>query len=64
MKFPINEPAEGKRKIGIDEYLSFMKGAGVQHIAIEIEDILATVGELRKRGSSFDRAGRRITKTF
>ncbi len=53
VKFPINEPAEGKRKSQIDEYLEFYEGAGVQHIAIETKDILHTVGELRKRGVEF-----------
>lgn len=53
IKFPINEPAEGKRKSQIDEYLEFYEGAGVQHIAIETKDIIHTVGELRKRGVEF-----------
>jgi 4-hydroxyphenylpyruvate dioxygenase len=53
IKFPINEPAEGKRKSQIDEYLEFYKGAGVQHVAIATNDIIHTVGELRKRGVEF-----------
>jgi len=53
VKFPINEPAEGRRKSQIDEYLEFYEGAGVQHIAIETKDIIHTVGELRKRGVEF-----------
>lgn len=53
IKFPINEPAEGKKKSQIDEYLDFYKGPGVQHIAIATEDILHTVSELRKRGVEF-----------
>lgn len=53
IKFPINEPAEGKRKSQIDEYLDFYDGAGVQHIAVATNDILHTVSELRKRGVEF-----------
>lgn len=53
VKFPINEPAEGKKKSQIEEYLDFYHGAGVQHIAIETDDIIFTVGELRKRGVEF-----------
>jgi 4-hydroxyphenylpyruvate dioxygenase len=53
IKFPINEPAEGKKKSQIEEYLDFYHGAGVQHIAIETYDIIATVGELRRRGIEF-----------
>ncbi len=53
IKFPINEPAEGKKKSQIEEYLDFYHGAGVQHIAIEVENIIETVGELRKRGVEF-----------
>ena len=50
-KFPINEPASGKKKSQIEEYLDFYhKGPGVQHIAIATDDILFTVGELRRRG--------------
>ncbi len=50
IKFPINEPAEGKKKSQIEEYIEFYKGAGVQHIAVEVESIIETVGELRRRG--------------
>ena len=53
VKFPINEPAKGKKKSQIDEYLEFYKSGGVQHIALLTEDILATVAELRKRGVEF-----------
>jgi 4-hydroxyphenylpyruvate dioxygenase len=53
IKFPINEPASGKKKSQIEEYLDFYKGAGVQHIAIATDDIIHTVGELRKRGVEF-----------
>jgi 4-hydroxyphenylpyruvate dioxygenase len=53
IKFPINEPAEGKKKSQIDEYLQFYNGAGVQHIAIATDDIIMTVGELRSRGIEF-----------
>jgi 4-hydroxyphenylpyruvate dioxygenase len=53
VKFPINEPAEGKKKSQIDEYLEFYKGAGVQHIAIITNDVIKTVTELQKRGVDF-----------
>lgn len=53
IKFPINEPAQGKKKSQIEEYLDFYKGAGVQHIAIATDDIIHTVSELRKRGVEF-----------
>ncbi|MBX2970330.1 MAG: 4-hydroxyphenylpyruvate dioxygenase [Cyclobacteriaceae bacterium] len=53
IKFPINEPAQGKKKSQIEEYLDFYRGAGVQHIAIATDDIIHTVGELRKRGVEF-----------
>jgi 4-hydroxyphenylpyruvate dioxygenase len=53
IKFPINEPAEGKKKSQIDEYLEFYEGAGVQHIAVATDDIAHTVGELRRRGMEF-----------
>jgi 4-hydroxyphenylpyruvate dioxygenase len=53
VKFPINEPAEGKRKSQIDEYLEFYEGAGAQHIAVATRDIVATVAELRRRGVEF-----------
>jgi 4-hydroxyphenylpyruvate dioxygenase len=53
VKFPINEPAEGRHKSQIDEYLEFYEGAGAQHIALATRDIVATVGELSARGVSF-----------
>lgn len=53
VKFPINEPADGKKKSQIEEYIEFYKSAGVQHIAIATDDIISTVGELRKRGVEF-----------
>ena len=53
VKFPINEPAEGKRKSQIEEYLDFYHSPGVQHIAIATNDIRATVTELRRRGVEF-----------
>jgi 4-hydroxyphenylpyruvate dioxygenase len=53
IKFPINEPAEGKRKSQIDEYLEFYGGPGAQHIALTTTDIVRTVGELQKRGIRF-----------
>lgn len=53
IKFPINEPAAGKRKSQIDEYLDFYRGAGVQHIAVATKDIISTVSELRSRGVEF-----------
>lgn len=53
VKFPINEPAEGKKKSQIEEYIDFYKGAGVQHIAIATDDIIHTVAEMRKRGVEF-----------
>ena len=53
VKFPINEPAEGKKKSQIEEYLDFYNGAGVQHIAVATHDIVHTVSELRNRGVDF-----------
>jgi 4-hydroxyphenylpyruvate dioxygenase len=53
VKFPINEPAEGKKKSQIEEYLDFYKGAGIQHIAVATDDILSTVKEMTKRGIEF-----------
>ena len=53
IKFPINEPADGKKKSQIEEYLDFYQGAGVQHIAVATDDILATVQKLRDRGVDF-----------
>jgi 4-hydroxyphenylpyruvate dioxygenase len=53
IKFPINEPAEGKRKSQIQEYLEFYNGPGVQHLAILTEDIVSTVATLKKNGVEF-----------
>ncbi|MEJ7809822.1 MAG: 4-hydroxyphenylpyruvate dioxygenase [Gemmatimonadaceae bacterium] len=53
IKFPINEPAQGRKKSQIDEYLEFYHGAGVQHIAIATADIVSTVTALRDRGVEF-----------
>ena len=53
VKFPINEPAEGKRKSQIDEYLDYYEGAGAQHIAVATRDIVQTVEELSRRGVKF-----------
>lgn len=52
-KFPINEPAEGKKKSQIEEYLEFYEGEGVQHIAVATKDILSTVTSLKARGVEF-----------
>lgn len=52
-KFPINEPAEGKKKSQIEEYLEFYEGEGVQHIAVATKDIIKTVIELKSRGVEF-----------
>jgi 4-hydroxyphenylpyruvate dioxygenase len=53
IKFPINEPAQGKRKSQIEEYLDFYRGAGVQHIAVSTTNIVRTVTELTARGVEF-----------
>jgi 4-hydroxyphenylpyruvate dioxygenase len=53
VKFPLNEPAEGKRKSQIDEYLEFYEGAGAQHIAVATRDIVGTVAQMRRRGVEF-----------
>ena len=53
IKFPINEPAAGKKKSQIDEYLEFYRGPGVQHIAIATDDIVKTVRTLKARGVEF-----------
>jgi 4-hydroxyphenylpyruvate dioxygenase len=53
IKFPINEPAEGKRKSQIEEYLEFFGGPGVQHVALQSEDIVRTVEALQERGIVF-----------
>ncbi len=53
IKFPINEPAPGKKKSQVDEYLEFYEGEGVQHIAVATDDIIDTVTKLRDRGVEF-----------
>jgi len=53
VKFPLNEPAAGKKKSQIDEYLEFYRGPGVQHLALATQDICATVDALRARGVQF-----------
>ena len=53
IKFPINEPAEGRKKSQIDEYLEFYRGPGVQHLALATDDIIATVTRLRGHGVEF-----------
>jgi 4-hydroxyphenylpyruvate dioxygenase len=53
VKFPINEPAPGKRKSQIDEYLEFYGGPGVQHIALATDDIAATVTAMKTAGVEF-----------
>jgi 4-hydroxyphenylpyruvate dioxygenase len=53
VKFPINEPAEGRRKSQIEEYLQFYGGPGVQHIALATDDIVETVSRLRRQGVEF-----------
>jgi 4-hydroxyphenylpyruvate dioxygenase len=53
VKFPINEPAEGRRKSQIEEYLDFYQGPGVQHMALATKDILATVSKLKEQGVEF-----------
>ncbi|MEO7368749.1 MAG: 4-hydroxyphenylpyruvate dioxygenase [Gemmatimonadaceae bacterium] len=53
IKFPINEPAAGKKKSQIDEYLEFYDGPGVQHIAMATDDIITTVRDMKSRGVEF-----------
>jgi 4-hydroxyphenylpyruvate dioxygenase len=53
VKFPINEPAQGRKKSQIDEYLEFYRGPGVQHMALATDDIIGTVTALRDRGVEF-----------
>ena len=53
VKFPINEPAHGKRKSQIEEYLEYYRGLGVQHIAMATDNIIETVGTLRRQGVDF-----------
>ena len=63
-KFPINEPAQGKRKSQIDEYIEYYKGAGAEHIALATRDIVDCVSALRKAASSSSRSPSRITPTY
>jgi len=58
VKFPLNEPAEGRRKSQIEEYLDFYQGPGVQHIAMATDDIVDTVSRLRNQGVEFLRVPR------
>ena len=60
VKFPINEPAEGKKKSQIEEYLDFYRSPGVQHIAMATDDIVKSVDALRQRGVRFIR----VPKTY
>jgi 4-hydroxyphenylpyruvate dioxygenase len=53
IKFPINEPAKGKRKSQIEEYIEFYHGAGVQHIAMATDNIIETVSKLKNQGVEF-----------
>ena len=53
IKFPINEPAEGRKKSQIEEFLDFYEGPGVQHLAVATDNIIHTVTELRNRGVEF-----------
>jgi 4-hydroxyphenylpyruvate dioxygenase len=53
IKFPINEPAEGKKKSQVEEYLEFYNGEGMQHVALATADIVKTVRELKSRGVEF-----------
>lgn len=53
VKFPINEPAEGKKRSQIEEYLDYYEGEGVQHAALTTKDIVSTVKELKARGVEF-----------
>lgn len=53
IKFPINEPAEGKKKSQIEEYLDFYEGEGIQHLAVATDNIIETVTQLRDRGVEF-----------
>lgn len=53
IKFPINEPAEGRKKSQVEEYLEYYDGPGIQHIAVATDDIVATVTQLKSRGVEF-----------
>ena len=63
VKFPLNEPAVGKRKSQIDEYLEFHAGPGCQHLALATDDILGTVDALRDRGRASSWTPRTPTTT-
>lgn len=53
IKFPINEPAKGKKKSQVEEYIDFYEGSGCQHIAVATDNIIHTISEMRKRGVEF-----------
>jgi 4-hydroxyphenylpyruvate dioxygenase len=53
IKFPLNEPAEGKKKSQIEEYIDYYRGSGVQHVAMATDNIIHTVSELKRRGVEF-----------
>ena len=53
VKFPINEPAEGKKKSQVEEFLDFYNGEGCQHVALATNNIIETVSALRQRGVEF-----------
>jgi 4-hydroxyphenylpyruvate dioxygenase len=53
VKFPINEPAEGKKKSQVEEYLEFFNGEGVQHVAMATDNIIETVSQMQERGVEF-----------
>ncbi len=53
IKFPVNVPAEGKKKSQVNEYLEFYEGEGVQHVAVVTDDIINTVKDLKSRGIEF-----------
>ena len=53
IKFPINEPADGRKKSQIEEYIEFYNGAGVQHMALATDNIIETVTSLKNRGVEF-----------
>ena len=62
VKFPINEPAQGKKKSQIEEYLDFYRGAGVQHMAIRTDDIAATIRALRGQRRRVSRHARLLLR--
>jgi 4-hydroxyphenylpyruvate dioxygenase len=64
IKFPINEPAQGRRKSQIEEYLDFYRGPGVQHIALNTSDIISTVRGLQERGVEFLKTPRNYYETI